>query len=164
LTICVSDLGTWITISICYLYEKTAIYNNAKMLCENIKPAFHLFKSPRAKINLTRICLITAHATLTHTIFSSRGTAGLKKRRASCGDRLTSNLKSYNIEKSVRSRVFVNKINKKGWNKSGEIMWAWGKSTFWKGHESLYILKNAKIILLLIWAIAGLEKNSYLLY
>ena len=96
-----------------YSCEKIAIYKNIKMLCGNIKPTLYLFKIPRAKIYITRIRLITAHATLTHATLSSKETARLRKRRASYSDRLVSSLKSHNIEKSVKSRVFASKANKK---------------------------------------------------
>jgi hypothetical protein len=96
-----------------YLCEKTATYNNVKMLYGNIKPIFYFSKIPRVRIGFTRIRLITAHVTLAYTTFNNRGTARLWERRTSCGDRLISSLRSYNIEKSVRSRVFANEINKK---------------------------------------------------
>jgi hypothetical protein len=95
-----------------YSYKKTTIYKNAKMLCDNVKPTFHLFKIPRAKIYLTRIRLIAAHATLAHATFNSKGTARLKKRKANCSDRLASSSKSHNVEKSIRNRVFAGKADK----------------------------------------------------
>jgi hypothetical protein len=97
-----------------YSCEKTATYNNIKMLCGSAKPILHLFKIPRVRIDLTRIRLIAAHATLAHAIFNNRETVRLGKRRANYSDRLASNLKSHNIEESVRSRIFANKVGKKG--------------------------------------------------
>jgi hypothetical protein len=97
-----------------YLYEKIATYNNIKVLCGNIKPIFYFSKIPRAKKYLTRIRLITAHVTLTHATLNNRKTAKFGKRKASCGDRLTSSLENYSVEKNVKSKVFVNKTNKKG--------------------------------------------------
>jgi hypothetical protein len=97
-----------------YSYKKTMTYNNIRMLCGNIKSILYLFKIPKVKKYLTRIRLIAAHVTLTHAIFNNKETARLEKRRASCGDRLTSSLKNHNIEESMRSRVFANKANKKG--------------------------------------------------
>jgi hypothetical protein len=96
-----------------YLCKKTAIYKNVKMLCGNAKPILYLFKTPRARIYLTRIRLIAAYVTLAHTIFSSRGTVRLKKRRASYSDRLASSSRSHNVEKNMKSRVFADKINEK---------------------------------------------------
>jgi hypothetical protein len=97
-----------------YSCEKITTYNNVKVFCESVKPALYLFKSPRVKINLTRIRLVIAHVTLTHAIFSNRETARLWKRRASYNDRLASSSKSHNIEKNVRNRIFAGKVNKKG--------------------------------------------------
>jgi hypothetical protein len=97
-----------------YSYKKIAIYNNVKVLCDNAKSAFYLFKIPRVRIDFTRIYLIAAHVTLAYAIFSSKRTARLRKRKASYSDRLVSNLRSHNIEKNVRNRVFANKIDKKG--------------------------------------------------
>jgi hypothetical protein len=95
-----------------YLYKKTATYNNAKVFCSNAKSILHLFKIPRARKYLTRIRLVAAHVTLTHATFNNERTARLKKRKASCGDRLALNLESHNIEKNVRNRVFANKTDK----------------------------------------------------
>jgi hypothetical protein len=95
-----------------YLCKKIAIYNNIRVLYDSAKPIFYLFKIPRARIDFTRIRLITAHVTLAHATFSNKKTARLKKRRASCNDRLISSSRSYNIEKNMRNRVFANKINK----------------------------------------------------
>jgi hypothetical protein len=83
------------------------------MLYDSIKPAFYFFKIPRARIGLTRIRLVIAHVTLAHTTFNSRGTARLKKKRASYSDRLASSLRSHSIEKNVKNRVFAGKANKK---------------------------------------------------
>jgi hypothetical protein len=96
-----------------YSCKKTATYNNIKIFCGNAKSTFHLFKTPRAKKYLTRIRLIITHVTLTHTTLSNRETARLRKRKASYGDRLASSLESYNVEKSVKSKVFAGKVNKK---------------------------------------------------
>jgi hypothetical protein len=96
-----------------YLYEKTATYNNVKMLYGNIKSILHLSKTPRVRINPTRIRLVAAHVTLIHATLSSRKTAKLRKRRANYSDRLISSSKNHNIEKSIRSKVFAGKINKK---------------------------------------------------
>jgi hypothetical protein len=59
----------------CYSCEKTATYNNIRVFYKNAKPAFHLSKSPRARIDFIRIRLITAHVTLAHATFNSRETA-----------------------------------------------------------------------------------------
>jgi hypothetical protein len=96
-----------------YLYKKTAIYKNIRVLYGNIKPTLHLSKIPRARIDLTRIRLITAHATLTHATFNNKKTAKLGKKRASYNDRLISSSKNHNIEKNIRSRVFAGEVNKK---------------------------------------------------
>jgi hypothetical protein len=96
-----------------YLYKKTATYNDVRVLCGSVKPTFYLFNIPRVRKYLTRIRLVVAHATLAYAIFSNRGTVRLGERRASYGDRLASSLGSYSVEKSVRSRVFASKINKK---------------------------------------------------
>jgi hypothetical protein len=97
-----------------YSCKKTATYKNVKMLCGSTKPTFHLSKTPRARIDLTRIRLIIAHATLAHATFSNRETARLGKKKANYSDRLVSSSRNYNVEKNVRSRVFAGKINKKG--------------------------------------------------
>jgi hypothetical protein len=97
-----------------YSYKKIAIYKNIRILCGSIKSTFHLFKIPRARIYLTRIRLIAAHATLTHATLSNKETARLKKRRASYNNRLASNSRSHNIKESVKSRVFAGKANKEG--------------------------------------------------
>jgi hypothetical protein len=83
------------------------------MLYDSVKPAFYLFKTPRARIGLTRIYLITAHVTLAHATLNNRRLARLKKRRTSYSDRLASSLKNHNIEKNMRSRVFAGKADKK---------------------------------------------------
>jgi hypothetical protein len=82
-----------------YSCEKTAIYNNVKVFCGNAKFTLYLFKIPRARKYLTRIRLVIAHVTLAHATFSNKKTARLKERKASCDDRLTSSLKSYNIKR-----------------------------------------------------------------
>jgi hypothetical protein len=97
-----------------YLCEKTATYKNVRVFCGNTKPTLHLSKTPKVKIDFTRIRLITAHATLAHATLSNRETARLKKRKTSYNDRLASNLKNHNIEENMRSRVFADKVNKKG--------------------------------------------------
>jgi hypothetical protein len=94
-----------------YSCKKITTYNNIKVFCGNIKPIFHFFKTPRAKKYLTRIRLIITHATLAHATLSSGRTAKFRKRKASCGDRLASNLKSHSVEKSIKSRVFAGKAN-----------------------------------------------------
>jgi hypothetical protein len=94
--------------------EKTATYNNASMLCGSAKPTLHLSKTPRARIHPTRIRLVAAHATLAHATLSSRGTARLWERRASCDDRLASSLRSHSVEESVRSRVFAGEADEEG--------------------------------------------------
>jgi hypothetical protein len=96
-----------------YSCEKTATYNNIKILCGNAKLIFHFSKTPRARIYPTRIRLIAAHATLVHATFNNKRTAKLKERRANYNDRLISSLKSYNVEKSVRNRIFAGKVNEK---------------------------------------------------
>jgi hypothetical protein len=96
-----------------YSCKKTATYKNIKMLCGNAKPTFYFFKIPRARIDPTKIRLITAHVTLAHATLNNKGTTRLKKRKTSYNDRLASSSKSYNIEKNVRSRVFANKADKK---------------------------------------------------
>jgi hypothetical protein len=96
-----------------YLCEKTAIYNNIKIFCSNVKSTFYLFKILRVRKYLTRIRLIITHATLTHATFNNRKTVRLKEKRTSYGDRLASNLENYNIEKNMKSRIFASKINKK---------------------------------------------------
>jgi hypothetical protein len=96
-----------------YLYKKIVTYKNVRMFCGSAKPTFHLFKTPRVRIYLTRIRLIAAHATLTHTTLSNRGTAKLRERRASYSDRLASSSRNHNIEKSIKSKVFAGKANKK---------------------------------------------------
>jgi hypothetical protein len=96
-----------------YSCEKTATYNNVKIFCGNAKSIFYLFNTPRVRKYLTRIRLVIAHATLTHATLSNKKTARFWKRRASCGDRLTSSLKNHSVEKNVRSRVFASKIDKK---------------------------------------------------
>jgi hypothetical protein len=96
-----------------YSCKKTATYNNVKVFCGNIKPIFYFFKIPRAKIYFTRIRLVIAHVTLIYATFSNRGTARFWERKTSYGDRLVSSLKSHSIEKSVRSRIFAGKANKK---------------------------------------------------
>jgi hypothetical protein len=83
------------------------------VLCDNIKPAFYLFKIPRARIGFTRIRLVIAHATLVHATLNNRKTARLRERKASYNDRLVSSLRNYNIEKNVRNKIFAGKINKK---------------------------------------------------
>jgi uncharacterized C2H2 Zn-finger protein len=83
------------------------------MLCDSVKPALYFFKIPRARIGFTRIRLIIAHVTLAHATLNNRGTARLKKRKASYSDRLASSLKSYSIEENVRSKIFASEINKK---------------------------------------------------
>jgi hypothetical protein len=93
-----------------YSCKKTAIYNDVKVFCGSVKPTFYFFNISRARKYLTRIYLIIAHATLAHATLSNRGTARLGKRRASCGDRLASSLGNYSVKKSMRSRVFANKI------------------------------------------------------
>jgi hypothetical protein len=95
-----------------YLYEKITTYKNARMLCGNAKPTFHLSKTPRAKIDPTKIRLIAAHATLTHATLNNKKTARLRKRKASYSDRLASSSRSHSIEKNVRNRVFAGKANK----------------------------------------------------
>jgi hypothetical protein len=97
-----------------YSCKKTAIYKNTKILCGNAKSTFYLSKTPRARIYLTRIRLVTAHATLIHATLSNRETARFKKRRANYSDRLASSSKSHNIKKSMKSRVFAGEANKKG--------------------------------------------------
>jgi hypothetical protein len=97
-----------------YSCKKTVTYKNIRMLCGNVKPILYFFKTPRVRIYLTRIRLVAAHATLIHATLSNRETARLEKRKASYNDRLASSSKSHSIEKSVRSRVFAGKINKKG--------------------------------------------------
>jgi hypothetical protein len=82
-----------------YLCEKTATYNNIRILCGSAKPTFYLFKIPRVRKHLTRIYLIIAHVTLAHTTLSSKETARLKKKRASYGDRLASSLRNHNIKR-----------------------------------------------------------------
>jgi hypothetical protein len=97
-----------------YLYKKTATYKNIKMLYDSAKPTFHLSKISRARIDPTRIRLITAHATLAHTTLNNRETARLKKKRASYSDQLVSSSRSHSIEKNIKNRVFADKTNKKG--------------------------------------------------
>jgi hypothetical protein len=97
-----------------YSCKKTAIYKNVRVLYDSAKPTFHFSKTSRAKIHLTRIRLVAAHATLAHATLSNKRTVRLKKRRASYNDRLVSNSRSYSVEKSVRSRVFANKTDKEG--------------------------------------------------
>jgi hypothetical protein len=96
-----------------YSYKKTTTYNNIKVFYGNIKPIFYLSKTSRARINLTRIRLIITHATLAHATFNSKKTARLKKKKASYNDRLISSLRNYNVEKSVKNRIFAGKTNKK---------------------------------------------------
>jgi hypothetical protein len=96
-----------------YLYKKTATYNNIRILCDNAKPIFHLSKTPRVRINPTRIRLIIAHVTLAHATLNSKETARLKKKRASYSDRLASSSRSHNIEKNIKNRVFAGKADKK---------------------------------------------------
>jgi hypothetical protein len=95
-----------------YLCEKTATYNNTKILCGNAKLILYFSKIPRVKKYFTRIRLITAHVTLTHAILSNEETVRLKKKRASYGDRLASSLESHNVEKNIKSRIFASEINK----------------------------------------------------
>ena len=133
-----------------YLYEKTAIYKNVRVLCGSVKSTFYLFKIPRVRIYFTRIRLVTAHVTLTYATFSNRRTARLRKKRASYNDRLALSSRSYSVEKSMKNRIFAGKINKKDWNLGGEVMWTWEKSTFWKRYKGFYILRNAEMISLLI--------------
>jgi hypothetical protein len=64
-------------ISMRYLCEKTAIYNNIRVFYGSVKSIFYLSKIPRVRIYLTRIRLVIAHATLTHATFSSKKTARL---------------------------------------------------------------------------------------
>jgi hypothetical protein len=97
-----------------YLYEKTAIYKNIKIFCGNAKPILYFFKIPRVRIYSTRIRLVAAHVTLIHATLNNRGTARLEKRKASYSDRLTSSSRSHNVEKSMRNKIFANKINEKG--------------------------------------------------
>jgi hypothetical protein len=97
-----------------YSYKKTATYKNAKMLGGSTKPTLHLSKTPRAKIDSTRIRLIIAHATLAHATLNNRRTARLRKRKANYSDRLASNSRSHNIKKNVKSKVFADETNKKG--------------------------------------------------
>jgi hypothetical protein len=94
-----------------YLYKKTATYKNIKMLGGSAKPTFHLFKTPRVRIDPTRIRLIATHATLIHATFSNRGTARLKKKKANYSDRLASNSRSHNIEENIKNRVFAGEAN-----------------------------------------------------
>jgi hypothetical protein len=82
-----------------YSCKKTATYNNAKIFYGNAKSTLHLSKTPRAKKYPTRIRLITTHVTLAHATLNSEKTARLRKRKASCGDRLTSSLKSHNVKR-----------------------------------------------------------------
>jgi len=96
-----------------YSYKKIVTYKNVKMFYGSAKLIFYFFKIPRVKIYFTRIRLIVAHVTLAHTTLSNKGTARLKKRKASYSDRLISNSRSHSIEKSVKSRVFAGEINKK---------------------------------------------------
>jgi hypothetical protein len=97
-----------------YSCKKTVTYKNAKVLYDNIKPTFHLSKTPKVRIYPTRIRLVTAHATLTYATLNNKGTARLRKKRASYSDRLASSSRNHNIEENVRSRVFANKANKEG--------------------------------------------------
>jgi hypothetical protein len=97
-----------------YSYKKTATYKNVRVFYGNIKPIFYLSKTPRARIYLTRIRLIAAHATLAHATLNNKETARLKKRKASYSDRLVSSSKSHSVEKNVKNRVFAGKANKKG--------------------------------------------------
>jgi hypothetical protein len=82
-----------------YLYEKTAIYNNIKMFCGSAKPTFYFFKTPRARKYSTRIRLVITHVTLAHAIFNNRETARLRKKKASYGDRLASNLRNHSVKR-----------------------------------------------------------------
>jgi hypothetical protein len=82
-----------------YSCEKTATYNNVRIFCGSAKSTLYLSNIPRARKHLTRIRLVIAHATLTHATFNNKGTARFWKRRASCGDRLVSSLKSYSVKK-----------------------------------------------------------------
>jgi hypothetical protein len=84
------------------------------MLYGSAKPIFHLFNTPRARKHPTRIRLITAHVTLAHATLNSRGTARLREKKASCGDRLASNLGNHSIEENVKSRVFASKTDEEG--------------------------------------------------
>jgi hypothetical protein len=95
-----------------YSCEKTVIYKNVKILCGSAKPTLHFFKIPRARIYLTRIRLIAAHVTLTHATLNSKGTARLRKRKASYSDRLVSSSRSYSIEKNIRNKIFAGEVNK----------------------------------------------------
>jgi hypothetical protein len=83
------------------------------VLCDSTKPAFYLFKILRVRIGLTRIRLVAAHVTLAYATFNNKGTARLRKRRASYSDRLASSLKNHSIEENIKSRVFAGKVNKK---------------------------------------------------
>jgi hypothetical protein len=69
-----------------YLCEKIITYKNIRMLCGSVKPILYLFKIPRVRIYPTRIRLIVAHVTLVHATFNSKGTARLRKKRASYND------------------------------------------------------------------------------
>jgi hypothetical protein len=60
-----------------YLCEKITIYNNVRMLRGNIKSILYFFKIPRAKIYLTRIRLVVAHAILIYATLSNKRTARL---------------------------------------------------------------------------------------
>jgi hypothetical protein len=60
-----------------YLCKKTAIYNNVKVLCDNVKLILHLFKISKIRIYFTRIRLIITHVTLTHATLNNRETARL---------------------------------------------------------------------------------------
>jgi uncharacterized C2H2 Zn-finger protein len=97
-----------------YLCEKTVTYKNVRVLYGSAKSIFYLFKIPRVRIYPTRIRLIVAHVTLAHATLINRGTARLKKRKASYSDRLASSSRSYNIEESMRNKIFAGKINEKG--------------------------------------------------
>jgi hypothetical protein len=97
-----------------YLYKKIVIYKNVKVLYGNVKPTFHFSKIPRVRIYLTRIRLVAAHVTLTHTTFSNKRTARLRERKANYSNRLASSSRNHSIEKSIKNKIFAGETDKKG--------------------------------------------------
>ena len=48
------------------------------------------------------------------------------------------------IEKRVRSRVFVGEIDEEGWNWGGEVMWVWGRVSSKEVRKSLIYKEKRK--------------------